>query len=402
MSSKPVRVGIAGVDEFDPLDIYYTHSKIRPFFSGCGKRIVDTIAEIESGKITAHDIPQISVIQDNQGNAYCLNNRRLYVFKHIRRLGLLENNKIAVRVKKGIPRELAKYTPEKCSLNCVIIREKAAIELDKKESAEQEESHEIENAPDEENGILSTHNSDNNMGEVHKAGGVSLKNDKKKLQVAHDETDEERYARKAQKIAEMKILYEKQAAERLAKKKEKEDLLMVADSDTVDDDIEEEQQEEDQQDIFICDLCSKEFKSVEQIEQHFGSKAHKKLVQLEYKKKKERERKAARRTMAKEKKLAKANSSSHEGSYDDTNTSLSSIPEPPSISLENQVFDTMNGQDETVEVRSDDNFHANSRDSSDDSHDEDDDDLMLLQMVSNSKRMQLGLPDMDSESDSDQ
>ena len=34
MSSKPIRVGIAGENDLDPLDIYYTHSKIRPFFSG--------------------------------------------------------------------------------------------------------------------------------------------------------------------------------------------------------------------------------------------------------------------------------------------------------------------------------------------------------------------------------
>ena len=230
------------------------------FFSG--KRIVDTIEEIESGKISVHDIPQVSVILDDHGNVYCLNNRRLYVFKYIRNLGLLENNKITARIKKGIPRELAKYTPEKCSKKGTIIREKAALVLEKNEKESEESScpSVMEGNLDSE---LSTNISSDNVdlseqlkpnGETSVESSASMKNNKKKLQMQIEETDEERYARQARRIAEAKERYEVQAAERLKRKKEKEALLQsnVQSSDTAmggDDD------EEVSQDIFICDLC---------------------------------------------------------------------------------------------------------------------------------------------------
>lgn len=276
MSSKPVRVGIAGENDLDPLDIYYTHSKIRPFFSGCGKRIVDTIAEIESGQITANDLPQISVIQDGEGHTFCLNNRRLYVFKHLRRMGLLTNNTISVRVKKAIPREMAKYSPEKCSLNCVLIREKAAWDLDKDKNKDKEkEKGDDEVTAEKESGAetdgtttttpaFSASTTSETVATASGAGGgggggVAFKNNKKKLQSVTDETDEERYIRQKQKITAAKELYEKQAAERRQRKAEKEALQRTSGGGGDENDSESEEDDDDEgddeEDLFICNLC---------------------------------------------------------------------------------------------------------------------------------------------------
>ena len=241
-----------------------------------GKRIVDTIAEIESGQITANDLPQISVIQDGVGHYFCLNNRRLYVFKHLRRKGLLDNNTVTVRVKKAIPREMVKYSAEKCSLNCVLIREKAAWELDKEKEKEKELS-EQEGITDQ-NGDMeevtrtttvpgtvsvppaSTSVPDNSLGAGAGAGagagGVAFKNNKKKLQAATEETDEERYLRQKQKIAAAKELYEQQAAERRQRKAEKEASQREAGGQNNDSESEEDDDEEEEKDdLFICNLC---------------------------------------------------------------------------------------------------------------------------------------------------
>jgi hypothetical protein len=227
-----------------------------------GKRIMDTIAEIESGKITAKDLPQVTVIQDLEGNTYCMNNRRLYVFKHIRRMGLLEGNKVNVRVKIAIPRELVRYTPEKCSLNCVILREKAAWDLEKDDHGEEgAETAQKEEATQEkeETGSATAATAAITTPEVKSAevasGGVNFKNNKKKLQAVTGETDEDRYARQKQKIAEAKEMYEKQAAERLKRRQEKEALLKASGATEQSDSESDEDEEEDEEDLFICNLC---------------------------------------------------------------------------------------------------------------------------------------------------
>ena len=64
----------------DPLCIRFTHSRIRPTFSGCGRTIEQTMNEIRAGAITPADLPRITVIPLEDGESYCsLNNRRLYV-----------------------------------------------------------------------------------------------------------------------------------------------------------------------------------------------------------------------------------------------------------------------------------------------------------------------------------
>jgi hypothetical protein len=81
-----------------------------------------------------YDINRITVISDPDENFYCLNNRRLYVFKEVGKLGLLEGrtprNTISVRLKPAVPREQKKYSAATCSLKCALIREKGHSYLD--------------------------------------------------------------------------------------------------------------------------------------------------------------------------------------------------------------------------------------------------------------------------------
>ena len=58
------------------------------------------------------------------GHKFCLDNRRLYVLKELRRKVLLPKNRVTVLMRKAPPRDMIKYTTEKCSLNGTIMREK--------------------------------------------------------------------------------------------------------------------------------------------------------------------------------------------------------------------------------------------------------------------------------------
>ena len=59
----------------------------------------------------------------NEGQYYSLNNRRLYLFKHLRSVGALTryNNTIKVYTKDALPREKKRYTPDNCSLTAKIM-----------------------------------------------------------------------------------------------------------------------------------------------------------------------------------------------------------------------------------------------------------------------------------------
>lgn len=82
--------------EIDPSIIYHTHSRIRNTFSGCGKKVEDTLADLINKRIKITDIPIITVEYDGE-RFYSLNNRRLYVMKKCKEFGLI--NLIQVRVK---------------------------------------------------------------------------------------------------------------------------------------------------------------------------------------------------------------------------------------------------------------------------------------------------------------
>lgn len=115
--------------EIDPGVIRFTHSRIRPYFTGCGKRVEDTLDDLIHRRIKISDIPIITVIpvknSRNEVVYYSLNNRRLYVFKALATMGLLaaEGNTIRVRVKEPLEREKERYTEDRCGLHATIMKE---------------------------------------------------------------------------------------------------------------------------------------------------------------------------------------------------------------------------------------------------------------------------------------
>lgn len=82
----------------DPNIIYFTHSKIKKCFS-TGKLIDETYHEIKTGKTKISDIPLITIYCID-GKYYSLNNRRLYLFKMLKKDGTIEK---IVAIQKEIP-----------------------------------------------------------------------------------------------------------------------------------------------------------------------------------------------------------------------------------------------------------------------------------------------------------
>jgi hypothetical protein len=122
-----------GLIDIDPDCIRFTHARIRPYFTGCGRRVEDTLADIIAGKMSINDLPKITVIL-NQGTYFSLNNRRLYVLKDLRLRGLLPGNVIGARVKEALEREKDRYKIERCSLVARIMKENSAEGKDPSEA----------------------------------------------------------------------------------------------------------------------------------------------------------------------------------------------------------------------------------------------------------------------------
>ena len=111
----------------DPQILRFEHARISRTFSGCGRGVLDTLEDIKQGKLAASDLPKITVVDlgdtmDEDGNPtrllVSLNNRRLFVLKQCRDLGLLENNTIEVRLRPppDSKKQREKFTPERCKL----------------------------------------------------------------------------------------------------------------------------------------------------------------------------------------------------------------------------------------------------------------------------------------------
>lgn len=113
----------------DPARIRFQHSRIRPFFSGCGRSITETLESIRRRETAPEDLPPIQVLvgpigEDGQPWYFSLNNRRLWVFKRCREEGLLNNNQIHVRVRSPKSSgEESRYTIENCALEAKLMRE---------------------------------------------------------------------------------------------------------------------------------------------------------------------------------------------------------------------------------------------------------------------------------------
>jgi len=84
-----------------PSQIHFTHSNISNKFTGCGKLLAETLSEILNGSTKIDDIPKIKVfyfIQDGKRKYISENNRRLWVFKQLEKLGFI--SEIEVRLEK--------------------------------------------------------------------------------------------------------------------------------------------------------------------------------------------------------------------------------------------------------------------------------------------------------------
>lgn len=109
----------------NPDIVYFTHSRVRPQFTGCNKVISDTIQEIVDGHTKISDIPLITVIE-NDGNYFSLNNRRLFMFKELSKLGLIPAGGIQCFIKPALEREKARYIPSRCSLRAKLMGGRSA------------------------------------------------------------------------------------------------------------------------------------------------------------------------------------------------------------------------------------------------------------------------------------
>lgn len=146
------------LQRMDPDEIYFTHARVRPVFTGCNKRIQETLDEIVAGTTTVDDIPYITVIEnheavvsadtkkapkkkgrrrgaddsDSDDNGiglgrggetrpfyFSLNNRRLFLFKTLKSMGVVKT--IPVQVKPALDREKVKYTRERCVLRAKLM-----------------------------------------------------------------------------------------------------------------------------------------------------------------------------------------------------------------------------------------------------------------------------------------
>jgi hypothetical protein len=75
----------------NPSVIYFTHSRIRQQFTGCGKMIMDSLQECLENPSQILKIPKIKVIYDQEGNRFItMNNRRLFLFKRLQKEGKLD------------------------------------------------------------------------------------------------------------------------------------------------------------------------------------------------------------------------------------------------------------------------------------------------------------------------
>lgn len=131
-SAQPAAVAsdlAGGLMYMDPADVRFQHSRIRPFFSGCGRSLDETLQSIQDGTLQPSQLPPIQVIigQPSDSGDPCfvsLNNRRLWILKQCRQMGLLENNQIAVRIRKPkSAAEAERYSSANCALEATIMRE---------------------------------------------------------------------------------------------------------------------------------------------------------------------------------------------------------------------------------------------------------------------------------------
>ena len=123
VSSQQHQDGKEWMEEVDPSIIRFQHARIRPFFSGCGRSVIETLKEAsENIEIAKQKIPPIQTLLID-GEYYSLNNRRLWVWKECQNKGLVQKIRVRVRNPKS-EAERQRYTPTNCALNAKFMYEK--------------------------------------------------------------------------------------------------------------------------------------------------------------------------------------------------------------------------------------------------------------------------------------
>lgn len=110
----------------NPLTVRFAHSRVRPFFSGCGRRLDATLTSLASGELPLASLPPIAVLSLPGGLLVSLNNRRLYVLQELARTAptrLLPGGLVAVRLRAGTSADAVKYTVERCAATAKLMRE---------------------------------------------------------------------------------------------------------------------------------------------------------------------------------------------------------------------------------------------------------------------------------------
>jgi hypothetical protein len=111
----------------DPARVRFAHSRVRPVFSGCGRRLEETLQLLRDKRLAPEQLPTITVIEGPRGADgepwfFSLNNRRLWVFKQAHKEGLLAS--IPVRARGAKPHEMERYTLQRCALEATLMRER--------------------------------------------------------------------------------------------------------------------------------------------------------------------------------------------------------------------------------------------------------------------------------------
>lgn len=130
----------------DPSRIRFQHARIRPYFSGCGRPVEQTLTDIREGKLKPDELPPIQVIigpeEEGERWYFSLNNRRLWVLKRCREEGLLDNNQIRVRWRQSKSKaEAERYTLQNCAEEAKFVRESAATKTKQTKIANTSTAH---------------------------------------------------------------------------------------------------------------------------------------------------------------------------------------------------------------------------------------------------------------------
>jgi hypothetical protein len=81
----PERPGLQTLSSVDPLAVRFAHSRVRPVFSGCGRRLEATLAALSCGALPLASLPPMAVLALPGGLLVSLNNRRLWVLQALAR-----------------------------------------------------------------------------------------------------------------------------------------------------------------------------------------------------------------------------------------------------------------------------------------------------------------------------